>query len=594
MATRSLSAQVEWASFPQGRELLRSVMENAPIGMRLSHQDGRTAFVNQALADMFRMTRSELAGLSVRDMVVPEMVDEAEAQLAQVIDGSIEGYRSERLFVRSDGTRFWGLVSVSAVRSEVGGGLPQVISQIIDIDANKRAEAALAEAEQRWSFALESAGQGVWDHDLRAGTTFVSRTWKVMRGLDPDAPVDTSEPAWLARVHPDDRAFAANQEHLMARGESVQHEYEYRERHADGHMMWILSRGRAVAWNEDGSAARVIGTDTDVTIIKTAQSHLADVIATMSEAVVLFDMSERLVFRNEQYLRLFPATAHIRVPGARLEDILRASVAARETVNAAGADPGAYIESTRAALRAGGEWELQLTDGRWLEIRARPVADDGGYLSVLSDITRRKRAELDQADANRRLAALAHLDGLTGLINRRAFDELIETEFQRSIREMRPLSLLIIDVDYFKPYNDAYGHLAGDDCLKAIAGILQTALRRPGDRAARIGGEEFAVILPDTDAVGATIVAWSIRKAVRDLALRHDRSREGLITVSIGVADVARGDAPSGVRKLVARADEALYAAKAAGRDKVVGWSTETKTAGGVPPAVEDGWGDGI
>ncbi|MBN9021271.1 MAG: diguanylate cyclase, partial [Rhizobiales bacterium] len=519
MAKGPMPVQGELIPFPQGKGLLQAVVENAPIGMRLSRQDGGVSFVNQALADMFRTTRSKLAVLSVRELVVPEMVAEAVAQLDAVREGRSEGYRAERLFVRSDGSRFWGLVSVSAVQPDGPGALRQIISQVVDIDSEKRAKEATAEAENRWNFALESAGQGVWDHDLRTGKSFYSRVWKTMRGLDPDQPYDTSQDAWLQRVHPDDREAAREHERLLNSGEAKTREFEYRERRADGRTIWILSRGRAVDWFPDGRVARVMGTDTDVTRLKDTKRQLAIVLETMADGVVLFDADERLVFRNEQYVRLFPATAHVRVPGARLEDILRASVAAGEPVVAGAGGGEGYIARTRAALRSGGEWEFQLSDGRWLEVHARPVADAGGYLSVISDITRRKRAELDQADLNRRLEALAHLDGLTGLINRRAFDELFASELHRSLRERRPLALLMFDVDHFEAFNDAYGHLAGDDCLRAISRALTAALRRPADRAARIGGEEFAVILPDADAAGGLAVGEAIRMSVRDLGI---------------------------------------------------------------------------
>ena len=593
MVKASTKREREPASFPQGREMLLSVMENAPIGMSLVDWDGRTVFINQACADMFRTSRAELAALSLSDIIVPEMLEDSAAALQAIIRGDSEGHRAERIFVRADGTRFWGLIAVSVLRPEAGAEQPFLIVQLIDIDVEKRTEATVTAAESRWNFALESAGQGVWDHDLRTGTSFYSRTWKVMRGLDPDAPVDASEAVWLARVHPDDRAFASKHERMLRSGETERHEFEYRERRADGRMIWILSRGRAVAWNADGSVARVIGTDTDVTRIKSTETQLADVISTMSDGVVLFDLDERLVFRNEQYPRLFPYTADIRVPGARLTDILRTSVAAGELRLS---EPGeSYIERTRNGLRAGGEWEFELSDGRWLAVRARPVADGGGYLSVVSDITRRKRAELDQADLNRRLETLAHFDGLTGLINRRSFDELLATEFQRSMRERKPLTLLLIDVDHFKAYNDAYGHPAGDDCLRAMARTLLAALRRPGDRAARIGGEEFAVILPDTEAAGGTIVAQAIREAVRGLGLRHDRSLERRVTVSVGVADLDGSNPPASVRRFVARADEALYAAKAAGRDKVVTLRAETKTGReSDSPGGGDGWWGGV
>ena len=439
----------ELVSFPQSGEVLRGVMENAPIGMSLVDADGRIIYVNQAFAEMFGRSRSDCIGLGTGELVAPTMTDHAASQIAALIRGEIDSYRSERLYLRADGSSFWGLVSASAVRRDRASGPLYIIIQLIDIDLQKQAEAAVAEAESRWNFALESARQGVWDHDLRTGKSFYSPMWKVMRGIGRDAPVEYSQEAWLARVHPDDRGYAREEELRLVRGEVEYHEFEYRERHRDGHYIWVLSRGKPVEFYPDGRVARVIGTDTDVTRLKTTETRLEDALATMADALVLFDEDEKLVYCNEQYRRLFPKTPEARVPGASLTDILRASVVAGEPSGVTPENGDDYIKKTRASLLAGGEWEIELNDGRWLHARARAVTE-GGYLSMISDITDRKRAELAQSELNRRLAELARMDGLTGLTNRRAFDEAMENEFRRSQRSGTPLSLLLIDVDHFK------------------------------------------------------------------------------------------------------------------------------------------------
>jgi diguanylate cyclase (GGDEF)-like protein/PAS domain S-box-containing protein len=571
--------------FPPGQEFLRVVMENAPIGMTLVNPDGQTIYVNQAFADMFGRTRSEILSLTTHDLVAPEMADEAAAQVAAVLATRQDGYRAERLYVRADGTRFWGLISVSTVRVEDDASPAFFVAQITDIDRARRSEAAVAEAESRWNFALESAGQGVWDHDRRTGQSFYSRTWKTLRGFDPDAPFDSSQAAWLERVHPEDRENARDHERMLNSGAAHLHDLEYRERHAAGHYIWILSRGRGVEWFPDGSAARVIGTDTDITRIKDTERQLAVVLETMADGVVLFDENERIVYRNDQFPRLFPLTPHIRVPGARLADILTASVLSGEIAGYSADNLAEYIAQTRASLRRGGDWEFALSDGRWLYARARVVTEGHGFLSVISDITERKRAELEQVDLNRRLRELVHIDALTGLINRRAFDSLMAEEFSRSQRDGRSLALVLIDVDHFKAFNDTFGHPEGDECLRAAARTLEVALRRPGDHAARIGGEEFAVILSDTPMAGGFAVAEAIRERVHDIGTRHD-GRRGMVTISAGVA-VADASGPATVEDLIARADAALYAAKAAGRDRVACWEPDMKTAGGLPPAVD-------
>lgn len=160
------------------------------------------------------------------------------------------------------------------------------------------------------------------------------------------------------------------------------------------------------------------------------------------------------------------------------------------------------------------------------------------------------------------------IDGLTRVANRRRFDEAFEEEKGRSIRSGNPLSILMIDIDLFKAYNDAYGHLQGDDVLRLVAKTLEKSLRRPGDLLARWGGEEFVALLPDTDMDGAYIVAEQLRKAI--LGIVHEQSSiKRVITVSIGAATSVPGD-QSSYRNLLQWADEAMYRAKDLGRNRVV------------------------
>ncbi|MFW9261034.1 PAS domain S-box protein [Nostoc sp. CALU 546] len=171
--------------------------------------------------------------------------------------------------------------------------------------------------------------------------------------------------------------------------------------------------------------------------------------------------------------------------------------------------------------------------------------------------------------ANEELQRLATLDGLTQIANRRRFDEYLEGEWQRLKREQLALSLILFDVDFFKLYNDTYGHLAGDDCLRQLASALKNIVKRPADLVARYGGEEFAVILPNTEIQGAIYLAETIRQAVRDLAIPHAQSRVcDRITVSLGVVSIVPNCEIS-PPDLINAADKALYVAKQQGRDQV-------------------------
>lgn len=173
----------------------------------------------------------------------------------------------------------------------------------------------------------------------------------------------------------------------------------------------------------------------------------------------------------------------------------------------------------------------------------------------------------DLSTANRKLDKLARSDALTGLRNRRAFDEQLELEVARSMREQRPLSLLMMDIDHFKQFNDRYGHAAGDDAMVKVAAVIETKARRPGDIAARIGGEEFALVLGDCSLKAGQEIADDIVRSVAALRLDHAESDHQLVTMSIGVAELELGVRTS-IRSLVEQADKALYRAKMLGRNR--------------------------
>jgi len=171
--------------------------------------------------------------------------------------------------------------------------------------------------------------------------------------------------------------------------------------------------------------------------------------------------------------------------------------------------------------------------------------------------------------SNAQLADLAEHDGLTGILNRRAFDHRFEDILGQSRRYARPVSVLLFDVDHFKAYNDHYGHPAGDECLRRVAAALSAAMRRPGDVLARYGGEEFVAILPDTGPDGAREVAHVARQEVERLALLHSAGVDGIVTVSVGVASAYAGAADLTPGALIEQADKALYRAKHEGRNRV-------------------------
>ncbi|MGA9070488.1 MAG: diguanylate cyclase, partial [Terracidiphilus sp.] len=208
----------------------------------------------------------------------------------------------------------------------------------------------------------------------------------------------------------------------------------------------------------------------------------------------------------------------------------------------------------------------------WVEASLRLVRDPesgkpSGILNVVRDVSERKLAEKKLQEAYNAVEALAITDALTGLANRRRFDQYLNIEWRRSMRERLPLSLIMLDADKFKAYNDTYGHQRGDNCLKQIAEACMDVVSRPGDLIARFGGEEFVVVLPNTERAGAMHVATEICEALRSRRLPHSGNAPGIVTISAGCATLIPRfgkHAPD----LIEMADKALYKAKFNGRDQ--------------------------
>ncbi len=303
--------------------------------------------------------------------------------------------------------------------------------------------------------------------------------------------------------------------------------------------------------------------------LRESKNLLSHAMAGMSDGFAMFDRKGYLIFCNEQYRNAFPDSAEVRVVGANIRDILRRIAEKHERTDTPAEKLEEWVEAAAATLHRNKDEEVQLSNGNWLSIRTR-LAEDGTAMVAVSDITAMKQAEAALRLSAAQLKNLAETDGLTGIVNRRAFDEAFAREAARSSRSNAPLSLLMIDIDWFKVYNDTYGHLAGDECLRRVSKCLLRAAKRSTDVVARYGGEEFVVLLPDTDEKNAAIVAERFAHYLHEENIAHIASAFGQVTASIGISSARGRSLRTQPHRLLSAADAALYEAKAQGRNRTL------------------------
>ena len=388
----------------------------------------------------------------------------------------------------------------------------------------------------------------------------------------------SSVEAMLNRREPDFNPNFTNEqlEKFLASNQSVmnsrQPQREIQEiTTADGEKRWYQTVIRPFVDAND-QVQGIIGNSVDITDLKNAEAALQEsearyrsVVTALAEGIVLHHADGQITACNESAERILGITADQMMGRTSLDVRWR-------TIHENGSPFPGDTHPAMVTLRTG-QPQFNVVMGvfkpdgslTWISINSQPlfhVDETQPYAVVTSfaDITLYKQAQ-------HRLEQLAKLDGLTQLANRRFFDQQLVQDWKQLQREQQPLSVLLLDVDYFKLYNDTYGHQAGDDCLRQVATAMQQVAKRPTDLVARYGGEEFVILLPNTNQEGAVWVAQMIQSQVQQLNMEHKQSSiSDRVTVSIGIATVVpqRYSAPETV---IAIADQALYAAKTEGRN---------------------------
>jgi diguanylate cyclase (GGDEF)-like protein/PAS domain S-box-containing protein len=385
--------------------------------------------------------------------------------------------------------------------------------------------------------------------------------------------------AWTSLVHPEDRARLQS-----AVETALETRSEFRERFRvtgkGGKTLWILGHGKVVS--DEAHSIKVVGVNLDITEwVEALLASEARFAATFDQAAVGIAhvaLDGTWLNVNQRCLEI------VGYPREELLKLRFGDITHPDDLETDWALVRELLDGKRATYSM--EKRYFTKDGRliWVNLTVSLVRSRDGrpdyFISVIEDITLRKQIELErdelivelEARVRERTAELEKLsltDPLTGIANRRCFDQCLQAEWDRAARTRQPLSIVLIDIDFFKSFNDEAGHAAADDALKALANCLTLAAQRSADLAARYGGDEFVFILPDTSSEGALAIAARLHGMVESLKIKNPGSPIfGLMTVSQGVA-TATPDSKGTWRGLLLEADRALYEAKHMGRGRI-------------------------
>jgi diguanylate cyclase (GGDEF)-like protein/PAS domain S-box-containing protein len=541
----------------------RSIFDNAVDGIYRSSPEGRQLKANPALVRLNGYETEAEMLRAVNDIGSEWYVRRGRrAEFKRLLeqDGKVENFNSE-IYRHKTRERIWISENARLVRDQYGAPLFYE-GTVRDITQQRRAERMVREFQGRLDLALHTARAAFWESQPADGTHRLSDNYYAMLGYSlEEAPRDRA--GWVALVHPDDRVKVDSNQ-SVAPMDDLDHETEFRIRAKDGTWRWLLSRFRAVAFDDQGRPTRMQGIDSDITqrkqielAVKLARDRERLYLDVAGAILVVLDLEARVQLLNRK--------------GCEVIGISESEAYGREWFDAF--SPEAERESQRAIFLGflagkqgeGQDVEMTLTtksgEIRLISWRDTLLRDDRGrVVGVISsgeDITERRKLEAQ-------LAQLAIRDELTGAFNRRHFLSQAPTEIQRALRFHHPLSFMFIDLDHFKSINDTYGHPAGDEVLKTFTKLCRQTLR-PTDLFCRYGGDEFVVMLPETGAEQAAKVAHRLSQMMEKLEQGGESPLKSL-SASIGIAQLLGAD--DRLEAILDRIDKAAYRAKESGRGR--------------------------
>jgi diguanylate cyclase (GGDEF)-like protein/PAS domain S-box-containing protein len=534
-------------------DLFQRLLESVPDGMVIVNDRGEIVIVNDHLQQMTGYLRKELQG-RVIEMLVPEAsVGEHVLQRNKYLQNPMArpmGERRDLFCLRKDGTSFPAEISLSPLMTDEG---TMVICAIRNITLRKR---ALQEASQLAAI-VASSNDAITGMSLDGLIISWNRGAERTYGYSAEEVVGKPVFLLVPPERPDDLQRILEK---VGRGEQVGH-YEAVRMRKDGRRIDVFVTISPVK----DITGRIVGASTiarDITELKKAESTqrlAAAVFANTTEGIVVTDVKGTIQSVNEAFVQ----------------------ITGYDEAEALGKTPRILKSGLQDAAFYAWMWKTLLETGMWKgnfwnrrkngelypqETTINAIRNDHGeivlYCGIFRDVTEQYKLE-------ETLRTLSSTDGLTGLANRRSFDESIASEWRRAQRVGYSLAVIMADIDDFKNFNDTYGHLAGDECLKKVALAFKTAVRRAGDLAARFGGEEFVLLMPMTRANEAAQIAEEIRLRIEALKMTPKANDTSVfVTISMGVA-AADPKQEVSAEGLITMADQALYRAKREGKNCV-------------------------
>ncbi|MDJ0519613.1 MAG: PAS domain S-box protein [Trichodesmium sp. MO_231.B1] len=612
-------------------ERFRAIFEQSVLGIFLATLSGKIFRINQAFTDILGYSDADLSNLNLVDIIELEQRQAYEINLQSIIAGKILNFATENRLIHQNGRFIWSSLTVSLIK--ISEEKKYLIGLIENISQRKQIELDLKKSEERWQLALRANNDGIWDCNLKTNECFYSARCQEILGYT-ETDIFHHLDDWKSRIHPDDINLVTEslQQHLTR--QKPYFIAEYRIRCKDNTYKWILDRGQAlwdkagnplrivgshtditerkqteeclrrqtqqeqlirkiierirqslnlseILQNTVDEVRNILQVEgviiqrkiSDKSVIVVAESLAAGKLSMLDWEIndyIITTQEFRQEKKTEQVIAIkdieksnlldfFQIKACLIMPifiqKSTINNSQKTSLFTRE--QSTSDDPlwGILVAHDFSNQRQWEEWEINLLE----QLRIQ-----------LEIAIQQSKLYQELQNTNEKLYKLATLDGLTQIANRRYFNEYLEQEWLRMAREKQPLSLIMCDIDFFKKYNDTYGHQKGDECLQRVAKAISTVVKRPADLVARYGGEELAVILPNTNLEGAIYIAKIIRQEVCNLQIPHQGAPiYKQVTMSLGVSTIIPFPEAT-YKSLIAGADRALYQAKEKGRNQVI------------------------